>query len=211
MCKRLTFHSDHIATNHQKKELTFISLQWIWIEVMCDIWTFNEISQSNGFFELNLRSQNKVKIEILKLYWVLCPIELIMSTRWYPIYQKGNPQLRVFLPNFWMKMIRPENTQPDNVVCFKVSMEMTKYDVENYLREIYKVPVVEVRTRIAMGEFYQDKYKKYVKKKDDDKIAYVTLVRTSAAIDSNASQSLHHFYGFFFLLLFNFKFTARRC
>lgn len=73
-------------------------------------------------------------------------------------------------------MIRPENQQPDNVVVFKVSMEMTKFDVENYLREIYKVPVVEVRTRIALGEFYQDTFKKYVKKKEDDKIAYVTLV-----------------------------------
>lgn len=100
-----------------------------------------------------------------------------MSTRWYPIYQKGNPQLRVFLPNFWMKLIRPERTQPDNVVTFKVSMEMTKYDVENYLREIYKVPVIEVRTRIALGKTFVDNELKYVKKKDDDKIAYVTLVR----------------------------------
>jgi len=106
----------------------------------------------------------------------LCSVSTeTMSTRWYPIYQKGNPQLRVFLPNFWMKMIRPENTQPDNVVAFKVSMEMTKFDVINYLRDIYKVPVVDVRTRIATGETYTDKYKKYVKKKDDNKIAYVTL------------------------------------
>ena len=30
-----------------------------------------------------------------------------MSTRWYPIYQRGNPQLRVFLPNFWMKLVKP--------------------------------------------------------------------------------------------------------
>lgn len=75
-----------------------------------------------------------------------------------------------------MKMIRPENAQPDNVVVFKVSMEMTKYDVENYLREIYKVPVVDVRTRIALGDTFLDKHKNYVKKKEDDKIAYVTLV-----------------------------------
>ena len=32
---------------------------------------------------------------------------LKMSTRWYPIYQRGNPQLRVFLPNFWMKLVKP--------------------------------------------------------------------------------------------------------
>lgn len=36
----------------------------------------------------------------------------------------GNPQLRVFLPNFWMKIIKPDNKQPKNTVCFEVSMEM---------------------------------------------------------------------------------------
>lgn len=49
-----------------------------------------------------------------------------MSTRFYPIYQKGNPQLRVFLPNFWMKIVRPEWEQPQNVVTFAVSMEMVR-------------------------------------------------------------------------------------
>lgn len=47
-----------------------------------------------------------------------------MSTRWYPIYQRGNPQLRVFLPNFWMKIIKPKNAQPPNTVVFETSMEM---------------------------------------------------------------------------------------
>ena len=44
-----------------------------------------------------------------------------MSTRWYPIYQRGNPQLRVFLPNFWMKLVKPSAvfgnaTVPENKV-----------------------------------------------------------------------------------------------
>lgn len=49
-----------------------------------------------------------------------------MSTRWYPLYQKGNPQLRVFLPNFWMKIVKTEHKQPDNVVTFETSMEMVR-------------------------------------------------------------------------------------
>jgi large subunit ribosomal protein L23 len=49
-----------------------------------------------------------------------------MSTRFYPLYQKGNPQLRVFLPNFWAKIIKPELDQPSNIVSFAVSMEMVK-------------------------------------------------------------------------------------
>ncbi|XP_017011607.1 large ribosomal subunit protein uL23m [Drosophila takahashii] len=100
-----------------------------------------------------------------------------MSTRWYPIYQRGNPQLRVFLPNFWMKLVRPAEEQPPNVVTFSVSMEMTKYDVRSYLEKIYKLPVVDVRTRIALGETKKDQAYGYITKKDDVKLAYVTLPR----------------------------------
>lgn len=99
-----------------------------------------------------------------------------MSTRWYPIYQRGNPQLRVFLPNFWMKLVRPAHEQPKNVVQFACSMEMTKYDVQNYLEKIYKVPVIDVRTRIAMGPTKRDQTIGYVVKDEDVKLAYVTLV-----------------------------------
>lgn len=76
-----------------------------------------------------------------------------MSTRWYPLFKQGNPQLRIFLPNFWLKLINPGgHTQPENVVQFACSMEMTKYDVKNYLEKIYNIPVIEVRTRIGLGK-----------------------------------------------------------
>ncbi|XP_039963983.1 39S ribosomal protein L23, mitochondrial [Bactrocera neohumeralis] len=101
-----------------------------------------------------------------------------MSTRWYPVYQRGNPQLRIFLPNFWMKLIRPAEEQPKNVATFSVSMQMSKYDVKNYLEKIYKLPVVDVRTRIEMGRTKRDQTHGYVTKEDDVKIAYVTLPRT---------------------------------
>uniref|UniRef100_A0A2C9GW57 Large ribosomal subunit protein uL23m n=1 Tax=Anopheles farauti TaxID=69004 RepID=A0A2C9GW57_9DIPT len=101
-----------------------------------------------------------------------------MSTRWYPIYQRGNPQLRVFLPNFWLKLIRPEYKQPPNVVQFACSMEMTRYDVKNYLEKIYKVPVVSVRTRIALGNTKRDLVLGYITKEEDTKYAYVTLPNT---------------------------------
>ncbi|XP_055856337.1 39S ribosomal protein L23, mitochondrial [Episyrphus balteatus] len=100
-----------------------------------------------------------------------------MSTRWYPIYQRGNPQLRVFLPNFWMKLIRPKEEQPENVVTFSVSMQMTRYDIANYLEKIYQVPVKHVRTRITLGSTKRDQVYGYITKNDDEKIAYVTLPR----------------------------------
>uniref|UniRef100_A0A2M4C2C9 Large ribosomal subunit protein uL23m n=1 Tax=Anopheles marajoara TaxID=58244 RepID=A0A2M4C2C9_9DIPT len=101
-----------------------------------------------------------------------------MSTRWYPIYQRGNPQLRVFLPNFWLKLLRPEHEQPPNVVQFACSMEMTRHDVKNYLEKIYKVPVVSVRTRIGMGNTKRDLVLGYITKEEDTKYAYVTLPAT---------------------------------
>ncbi|CRK98940.1 CLUMA_CG011977, isoform A [Clunio marinus] len=100
-----------------------------------------------------------------------------MSTRWYPIWQKGNPQLRVFLPNFWMKIVKPEHRQPKHVVTFNVSMEMTVHDVRNYLRQIYNLPVIDVRTRIALGPTEADKTQGYIKKADDYKLAYVIFPR----------------------------------
>ncbi|XP_059487277.1 large ribosomal subunit protein uL23m [Neocloeon triangulifer] len=99
-----------------------------------------------------------------------------MSTRWYPLYQRGNPQLRVFLPNFFMKLVKPRFTQPPNVVTFEVSMEMTRYDVKNYLEKIYKIPVITVRTEVTPGELNR-KYG-YVTKEDDVKTAFVELEKS---------------------------------
>ncbi|XP_023018081.2 mitochondrial ribosomal protein L23 [Leptinotarsa decemlineata] len=98
-----------------------------------------------------------------------------MSTRWYPIYQKGGPQLRVFLPNFWMKLVRPTVEIPSNIVQFSCSMEMTKYDIKNYLEKIYNIKCIHVRTRIHMPKTRRDPGKGYVIKDDDIKFAYITL------------------------------------
>ncbi|KAI4463662.1 ribosomal protein l23-related [Holotrichia oblita] len=98
-----------------------------------------------------------------------------MSTRLYPLYQKGGPQLRIFLPNFWLKLIRPVHEQPPNVVQFACSMEMTKHDIQNYLEQIYNVKIAHVRTRIALGKTKRNLLKGYITKDDDVKLAYVTL------------------------------------
>jgi len=108
-----------------------------------------------------------------------------MSTRWYPLYAAGAPQLRVFLPNFWMKMVKPYTPQPPNKVQFHVSMEMTKFDVKNYLEKIYKVKVMAAQLQVSDGRYVsphkpegQDAYhlgKRKMRKMPDFKIAYVTL------------------------------------
>lgn len=68
------------------------------------------------------------------------------------MYQKGNPQLRIFLPNFWMKIVRPKEPIPPNMVLFQTSIEMTEHDVKNYLTKIYNVPVVDVKLTIKDGK-----------------------------------------------------------
>lgn len=125
-----------------------------------------------------------------------------MSTRWYPLYKQGSPQLRVFLPNFWLKLIQPTHKQPENVVQFACSMEMTKYDVKNYLEKIYNVPVVEVRTRIGLGKTKADLKQGYITKEDDTKYAYVTMVKRF--------DSLFYLFSDFMVLSLNFAAKRRK-
>ncbi|KAG6463631.1 hypothetical protein O3G_MSEX013984, partial [Manduca sexta] len=74
-----------------------------------------------------------------------------------------------------MKLVRPLPRQLPNIVHFQCSMEMTKYDIKNYLEKIYQVPIVDVRTKITTGKFRKDVGKGYVVKDDDIKYAFVTL------------------------------------
>ncbi len=47
--------------------------------------------------------------------------------------------------------------------------------MRNYLEKIYKLPVIDVRARIAMGKTRRDPGKGYIIKDDDTKLAYVTF------------------------------------
>ncbi|XP_025994144.1 probable 39S ribosomal protein L23, mitochondrial [Solenopsis invicta] len=105
-----------------------------------------------------------------------------MSTRFYPLYQKGNPQLRIFLPNFWMKLIAPKQKQPPNVVQFHCSMQMSKQDVKNYLEKIYNINIVDVRTKVQMGRFKRERLQNSIIKEDDSKIAYVVLPKDQSFV-----------------------------
>lgn len=93
----------------------------------------------------------------------------------YPIYQLGNPQLRIFRPTFSMTLVKPGKPQPPDTVQFRVSMEMTKFDVRNYLEKIYNVPVAAVRTRIQYGTNKKRNHLNQRVKRPDYKVAYVQL------------------------------------
>lgn len=54
---------------------------------------------------------------------IVWPINCKMSNRYYPMYIKGNPQLRVYLPNFFMKMVPNDKEDTANKVRFKVPVQ----------------------------------------------------------------------------------------
>uniref|UniRef100_A0A669CFJ1 39S ribosomal protein L23, mitochondrial n=1 Tax=Oreochromis niloticus TaxID=8128 RepID=A0A669CFJ1_ORENI len=41
----------------------------------------------------------------------------------YPLYQLGNPQLRIFRPSWFLTLVRPGKEQPQDTVQFRIPME----------------------------------------------------------------------------------------
>ncbi|XP_068832424.1 large ribosomal subunit protein uL23m isoform X1 [Capricornis sumatraensis] len=93
----------------------------------------------------------------------------------YPLYQLGNPQLRVFRTNFFIQLVRPGTAQPEDTVQFRIPMEMSRVDLRNYLERIYNVPVAAVRTRVQHGSNGRRDHRNVRVKQPDYKVAYVQL------------------------------------
>lgn len=105
----------------------------------------------------------------------------------YPLYWKGDPQLRILLPQFWMKIINPRKKVPPSIVHFEVHPQMSRLDIKQYLEKIYKVPVLRVNTEIRQGLHYYGEHPEpdygemeeqgimALSKEDDRKYAYVVL------------------------------------
>ncbi|XP_002733674.1 large ribosomal subunit protein uL23m-like [Saccoglossus kowalevskii] len=93
----------------------------------------------------------------------------------YPFWKPGNPQNRVFFTDFYMALMRPTKPMPENVVQFKCPAEMSKFDIKNYLQNIYKVPVIKVSTHIRFAKVWRDHLNRRIKPEPDYKVAYVTL------------------------------------
>lgn len=83
--------------------------------------------------------------------------------------------MRVFLPDFWMVLMKPIHPAPANEVHFMVPIRMTKWDVRNYLENIYKIPVVAVQTIAKCGKIYRHPAEEQVIKDQDWRLAIVTL------------------------------------
>nr|XP_005903575.1 PREDICTED: 39S ribosomal protein L23, mitochondrial [Bos mutus] len=73
----------------------------------------------------------------------------------YPLYQLGNPQLRVFRTNFFIQLVRPGTAQPEDTVQFRIPMD--------------------VRTRVQHGSNRRRDHRNVRIKQPDYKVAYVQL------------------------------------
>eukprot|EP00128_Syssomonas_multiformis_P012680 Colp12_sorted_trinity150504_noHs@34218 len=80
----------------------------------------------------------------------------------------------VFLPDWYMKLVRPGKKVADNVAVFHVPIKMTKFDIRNYLQDIYKVRVINVNTLIQLGKTKRN-FRGVQVKAPDFKKAYVSL------------------------------------
>ncbi|RMX41918.1 hypothetical protein pdam_00006635 [Pocillopora damicornis] len=86
-------------------------------------------------------------------------------------------QARIFLCNWYMKLVRPGRELPENTVQFHVPMDMSKLDIKNYLTSIYKLDVARVNTRIQHGKTKALLINRKITKRKypDYKVAYVVL------------------------------------
>ena len=57
----------------------------------------------------------------------------------------------IFMPEQNVYMVRPYRPVADNVVVFHVDMKFSKFEIKNYLEQIYGLKVARVNTMIALG------------------------------------------------------------
>ncbi|PAV88979.1 hypothetical protein WR25_14938 [Diploscapter pachys] len=107
-----------------------------------------------------------------------------MTSRLARLWQPGNPQRRVFLPDFWMAVVDSPKAGrgrlPPYCVKFECDPKMNREDIYQYLIKIYRLPVREVRVRVQQGEIeyhtpHDYRNRKAMWKEDDKKIAYVYM------------------------------------
>jgi large subunit ribosomal protein L23 len=71
----------------------------------------------------------------------------------YPLWYPDNPRVRLFLPLFWLKMVKHEKPLPNDFVKFECHWQMTISDVKQYLEKLYGIKAMDARVEIKRGEY----------------------------------------------------------
>lgn len=74
----------------------------------------------------------------------------------FPLHYKGAPQRRLFFPDWYVKILPHEEDVPKNYVRLAVPADMTKYDVKEYMKKIYNVPIAKVDLKLNEYKHYRE-------------------------------------------------------
>ena len=80
----------------------------------------------------------------------------------------------------------PKEQIEPNVIVFKVSEDISKPELKQYLEKVYKLPIEKINTARFMGKVYLDQFRKPHKTKNFKK----AFVSTSLQIPVTLNQKL---------------------
>jgi len=72
-----------------------------------------------------------------------------LPTVQFPLHYDGAPSRRLFFPEWYVTCVRPKEDMPKNYVRFHIPADMTKYDMKEYLKKVYDIPITSVRLGIV--------------------------------------------------------------
>ncbi|KAL7673699.1 hypothetical protein ACOME3_008550 [Neoechinorhynchus agilis] len=97
----------------------------------------------------------------------------------YPLWQPNDPRHRLFLPQFWMRLMSgrhlDNNPLPPFTLTMECHIEMTKSDIKQYLEKIYNIGVLDVNTEIVAGKENRNPRGGFAPPDNPRKFAYVQL------------------------------------
>jgi len=62
----------------------------------------------------------------------------------FPLHYEGAPQRRLYMPEWYLTLVKPDEEMPKNYVRFHIPADMTKYDLKEYLSKIYDVKILSI-------------------------------------------------------------------
>ncbi|XP_019860599.1 PREDICTED: 39S ribosomal protein L23, mitochondrial-like [Amphimedon queenslandica] len=68
------------------------------------------------------------------------------------VLRQNKPAPKIYLCDWFVKLVKPGRELPKDHVQCHVPMKMTKFDIKNYFERIYGVDIHKVNTRIQRGK-----------------------------------------------------------
>jgi large subunit ribosomal protein L23 len=94
-----------------------------------------------------------------------------------PLWNPGNTRHRIFLPLYWIKLVKNDTRSPPEFVKFECHWQMSSSDVKQYLDKLYNIQISDIRMEIQGGKYesHPKTPKMLSPPTHDRKFAYVQL------------------------------------